>query len=52
MKQIDRAVTSMAELMSNSQSSPGFLREVMKELAPEGGKLTEAAELALDKSVC
>ena len=49
--QIDRAVTSMAELMSNSQASPGFLREVVKELAPEGGKLTDAAELALDKSV-
>ena len=48
--QIDRAVTSMAELMSNSQASPGFLREVVKELAPEGGKLTDAAELALDKS--
>jgi len=49
-KQIDAAVTSMAEIMSNSQASPGFLRNVVKELAPEGGKLTEAAELALDKS--
>ena len=49
--QIDRAVTSMAEVMSNSQAGPGFLREVVKELAPEGGKLTEAAELAIDKTV-